>query len=315
MPRTVITGGAGFLGSHLCDRFLAEGHEVVCVDNFLTGARRNVAHLENHPRFELIVHDVTGFIRVKGDVDCVLHFASPASPIDYLRLPIQTLKVGALGTHNALGLTKIKRARFLLASTSEVYGDPLEHPQKETYRGNVDPVGIRGVYDEAKRFAETMTMAYHRYHGVSTRIARIFNSFGPRMRVSDGRALPNFMRQALQEEPLTIYGTGSQTRSFTYVDDTVDGIFRLLYSDAVEPVNIGSNIEISVLEFAKEVIAITGSRSPLSFAPLPTDDPRCRQPDTTLARTRLGWSAQVSRTEGLRRTLAYFKEMMSEKIL
>ncbi len=287
---------------------------MVCVDNFLTGAKRNVAHLENHPYFQLINHDVTGFIRIDGHVDYVLHFASPASPIDYLRLPIQTLKVGALGTHNALGLTKIKRARFLLASTSEVYGDPLEHPQKETYRGNVDPVGSRGVYDEAKRFAETMTMAYHRYHGVSTCIARIFNSFGPRMRMSDGRALPNFMRQALRGEPLTIYGTGNQTRSFTYVDDTVEGIVRLLHSDAVEPINIGSNIEISVLEFAEEVIAMTGSRSPLTFASLPTDDPRCRQPDTTLARTLLGWSAKVSRAEGLERTLAYFKVRMSEEL-
>ena len=315
MPRTVITGGAGFLGSHLCDRFIDEGHDIICVDNFLTGARRNVAHLAGHSRFQLMELDVTGFVSIEGEVDYVLHFASPASPIDYLRLPIQTLKVGALGTHNVLGLTKAKQARFLLASTSEVYGDPLEHPQKETYRGNVDPVGLRGVYDEAKRFAETMTMAYHRYHGVNTCIARIFNSFGPRMRISDGRALPNFMRQALEGKPLTIYGTGNQTRSFTYVDDTVDGIVRLLYSDAVEPINIGSTIEISVREFAEEIIAMTGSQSALTYAPLPADDPRCRRPDITLARTLLGWSAKVSRSDGLQRTLDYFKARMAEKSL
>ena len=313
MPRTIITGGAGFLGSHLCDRFLDEGHAVVCVDNFLTGSPNNIAHLHDHPRFELIQHDVTGFIEVEGAVDFVLHFASPASPIDYLRLPIQTLKVGALGTHNALGLTKSKDACFLLASTSEVYGDPLEHPQKETYWGNVNPTGLRGVYDEAKRFAEAITMAYHRYHGVQTRIARIFNSFGPRMRMYDGRALPNFMRQALREEPLTIYGSGEQTRSFTFVDDTVEGIVRLLQSTVAEPINIGSREEVSVLAFAREIVSLTGSHSTLTFAPLPADDPKSRQPDTTAARKLLGWNPSVPRLEGLRRTLAYVKARLADE--
>lgn len=313
MPRTVITGGAGFLGSHLCDRFLADGHAVVCVDNFLTGSPKNLAHLHEHPRFELVRHDVTEYIDIPGAVDYVLHFASPASPIDYLRLPIQTLKVGALGTHNALGLTKAKKACFLLASTSEVYGDPLEHPQKEDYWGNVNPVGLRGVYDEAKRFAEAITMAYHRYHGIDTRIARIFNSYGPRMRMYDGRALPNFMRQALRREPLTIYGTGKQSRSFTYVDDTVEGIVRLLYSTVTDPVNIGSSDEVSVLEFAREILAVTGSRSSVSFAPLPEDDPKSRQPDTTLANKTLGWHASVSRLEGLQRTLDYVKSRLASE--
>ena len=313
MPRTVITGGAGFLGSHLCDRFLADGHTVVCVDNFLTGSPNNLAHLHDNPRFELVRHDVTEFIDIPGAVDYVLHFASPASPIDYLRLPIQTLKVGALGTHNALGLTKVKKACFLLASTSEVYGDPLEHPQKENYWGNVNPVGLRGVYDEAKRFAEAITMAYHRYHGIDTRIARIFNSFGPRMRMYDGRALPNFMRQALREEPLTVYGSGKQSRSFTYVDDTVEGIVRLLYSEVTDPVNIGSSDEVSVLDFAREILAVTGSSSPVSFAPLPADDPKSRQPDTTLANRALGWKAGVSRREGLRRTLDYVKSRLASE--
>lgn len=313
MPRTVITGGAGFLGSHLCDRFLADGHAVVCVDNFLTGSPKNLAHLHEHPRFELVRHDVTEYIDIPGAVDYVLHFASPASPIDYLRLPIQTLKVGALGTHNALGLTKAKKACFLLASTSEVYGDPLEHPQKEDYWGNVNPVGLRGVYDEAKRFAEAITMAYHRYHGIDTRIARIFNSYGPRMRMYDGRALPNFMRQALRREPLTIYGTGKQSRSFTYVDDTVEGIVRLLYSTVTDPVNIGSSDEVSVLEFAREILAVTGSRSSVSFAPLPEDDPKSRQPDTTLANKTLGWHASVSLLEGLQRTLDYVKSRLASE--
>ncbi len=286
---------------------------MVCVDNFLTGSPNNIAHLHGHPRFELIEHDVTGFIEVEGAVDFVLHFASPASPIDYLRLPIQTLKVGALGTHNALGLTKSKDACFLLASTSEVYGDPLEHPQKETYWGNVNPTGLRGVYDEAKRFAEAITMAYHRYHGVQTRIARIFNSFGPRMRMYDGRALPNFMRQALREEPLTIYGSGEQTRSFTFVDDTVEGIVRLLQSTVAEPINIGSREEVSVLAFAREIVSLTGSHSTLTFAPLPADDPKSRQPDTAAARKLLGWNPSVPRLEGLRRTLAYVKARLADE--
>ena len=307
MARTLITGGAGFLGSHLCDRFIAEGHEVVCVDNFITGNPDNIAHLIGHERFRLIQHDVTDFIYVEGPLDYVLHFASPASPIDYLRLPIQTLKVGALGTHKALGLAKAKGARLLLASTSEVYGDPQIHPQPEDYWGNVNPVGLRGVYDEAKRFAEAMTMAYHRYHGVETRIVRIFNTYGPRMRLDDGRALPTFMSQALEGEPITVFGDGSQTRSFCYVDDLVEGIFRLLMSDEVEPVNIGNPAEISIKDFAEEVIRLTGSESKLVFKPLPQDDPKIRQPDLSRAKALLGWSPEVSRSEGLERTLAYFR--------
>ena len=310
-PHTLITGGAGFLGSHLCDRLLAEGHHVICMDNFLTGSPDNVAHLIDNRNFHLIEHDVTHYIYVEGPLDYVLHFASPASPIDYLQYPIQTLKVGALGTHKALGLAKAKGARFLLASTSEVYGDPLVHPQPETYWGNVNPVGLRGVYDEAKRFAEAMTMAYHRYHGVETRIVRIFNTFGPRMRLDDGRALPTFMRQALQGEPLTVYGDGSQTRSFTYVNDTVEGIFRLLLSDIVDPVNIGNPDEITILDFAKEIIALTNSPSPLIFETLPEDDPLIRQPDVTRARESLHWQPQVSRAEGLRLTLAYVRDQLN----
>ena len=307
MARTLITGGAGFLGSHLCDRFIAEGHEVVCVDNFITGNPDNIAHLIGHERFHLIEHDITNFIYVEGPLDYVLHFASPASPIDYLRLPIQTLKVGALGTHKALGLSKAKGARLLLASTSEVYGDPQIHPQPEDYWGNVNPVGLRGVYDEAKRFAEAITMAYHRYHGVETRIVRIFNTYGPRMRLDDGRALPTFMSQALQGEPITVFGDGSQTRSFCYVDDLVEGIFRLLMSDEVEPVNIGNPAEISIKDFAEEVIRMTGSESNLVFKPLPQDDPKIRQPDLSRAKALLDWSPSVSRSEGLERTLAYFR--------
>lgn len=307
VPRTLITGGAGFIGSHLCDRFLKEGHEVICMDNFLTGRPDNVAHLIGHERFRLIQHDVTNFIYVEGPLDYVLHFASPASPIDYLKYPIQTLKVGALGTHKALGLAKAKGARFLIASTSEVYGDPLIHPQPETYWGNVNPVGFRGVYDEAKRFAEAMTMAYQRYHGVETRIVRIFNTYGPRMRLDDGRALPTFMGQALRGEPITVFGDGSQTRSFCYVDDLVEGIYRLLMSDEPEPVNIGNPDEITILDFAQEVIRLTGSASEIVFKPLPADDPKVRQPDITRARERLGWSPKVDRTEGLTRTLAYFQ--------
>ena len=307
-PRTLITGGAGFLGSHLCDRFVAEGHEVICVDNFITGSPDNIAHLIGHERFRLIELDVTNYIYVEGDLDYVLHFASPASPIDYLKYPIQTLKVGALGTHKALGLAKAKQARFLIASTSEVYGDPLVHPQKEDYWGNVNPVGLRGVYDEAKRFAEAITMAYNRYHGVETRIVRIFNTYGPRMRLDDGRALPTFMGQALRGEPLTVFGDGSQTRSFQYVDDLVEGIYRLLLSDEVEPVNIGNPDELTIKEFAEEVIELTGSGSEIVYKDLPKDDPQVRQPDISKARRVLDWEPKVNRRDGLELTLRYFQE-------
>jgi dTDP-glucose 4,6-dehydratase len=312
MPRTLITGGAGFLGSHLCDRFIEDGHRVICMDNLITGDTANVEHLFElgSDQFRFVKHDVTDFIHVGGDLDYVLHFASPASPIDYLELPIQTLKVGALGTHKALGLAKAKNARFLLASTSEVYGDPEIHPQKEDYWGNVNPIGPRGVYDEAKRFAEAMTMAYHRYHGVETRIVRIFNTYGPRMRIDDGRALPTFMSQALNGEPLTVYGDGSQTRSFCYVDDLVDGIYRLLMSDEADPVNVGNPDEITIKEFAEEIIELTGSNSTITYEPLPKDDPQVRQPDITRAKEILGWSPNVGRTDGLRRTLDYFCEEM-----
>ncbi|MCY3594551.1 MAG: SDR family oxidoreductase [Bacteroidetes bacterium] len=312
MLRTLITGGAGFLGSHLCDRLLDDGHEVVCMDNFLTGSPDNISHLTEHPRFSFLEHDVTEYITIEGPLDYVLHFASPASPIDYLRLPIQTLKVGALGTHNALGLTKAKNACFLLASTSEVYGDPNTHPQKETYWGNVNPVGLRGVYDEAKRFAEAITMAYHRHHNVPTRIVRIFNTYGPRMRLNDGRALPAFMRQALSGEPITVHGTGKQTRSFTYVDDTIEGIVRLLYSNVTSPVNIGCCDEISILEFAKEIIALVDSTSAITHDPLPEDDPKSRRPDISLANRLLDWSPRVDREEGLRRTLVYVLEKIGQ---
>lgn len=309
-PRTLITGGAGFLGSHLCDRFIAEGHDVICMDNFITGTPENVAHLMGHERFHLIEHDVTNFVYVEGELDYVLHFASPASPIDYLKYPIQTLKVGALGTHKTLGLAKTKGARFLLASTSEVYGDPLIHPQKEDYWGNVNPVGLRGVYDEAKRFAEAITMAYNRYHGVETRIVRIFNTYGPRMRLDDGRALPTFMSQALRGEPLTVFGDGSQTRSFQYVDDLIEGIYRLLMSEEVEPVNIGNPDEITIREFAEEVISLTGSRSTLVNEPLPMDDPKVRQPDISKAKRVLDWEPRVPRSDGLKRTLTYFEDRL-----
>ena len=311
MPRTLITGGAGFLGSHLCDRFIAEGHEVVCMDNLVTGNADNVAHLLGHERFRFVKHDVSNYIFLDGPVDNVLHFASPASPIDYLQLPIQTLKVGSLGTHNCLGLAKAKSARFLIASTSEVYGDPLVHPQPETYWGNVNPVGSRGVYDEAKRFAEAITMAYHTYHGLDTRILRIFNTYGPRMRLDDGRALPAFMGQALRGEPITVFGDGSQTRSFQYVDDLVEGIWRLLHSGEHEPVNIGNPDEVSILDFAKEVVALTGSASQIVHKDLPADDPKIRQPDITKAREILGWEPTVDRAEGLRRTLAYFQDAVA----
>jgi dTDP-glucose 4,6-dehydratase len=310
--RTVITGGAGFLGSHLCERALAEGHRVACVDNFLTGRLDNVRHLLARDGFELVRHDVTKPFYLDGPVDFILHFASPASPIDYLELPIQTLKVGSLGTHNALGLAKEKRARYLLASTSEVYGDPKEHPQKETYWGNVNPVGPRGVYDEAKRFAEAMTMAYHRTHGVDVRIVRIFNTYGPRMRLRDGRVVPAFIQQALTGQPLTVFGDGKQTRSFCYVDDLIEGIWRLLMSDLVQPVNIGNPHEMTILEFAETIRRTVGSKSPIAFKPLPVDDPHTRQPDITLARTQLGWEPRVALAEGLKSTIAYFRQELAE---
>jgi dTDP-glucose 4,6-dehydratase len=307
MQRVLITGGAGFLGSHLCDRFIAEGWHVVCMDNFITGSPSNVEHLIGLERFQLIQYDVTNFMHVQGALDAILHFASPASPIDYLRYPIQTLKVGSLGTHKALGLAKAKGARFLLASTSEVYGDPLVHPQQEEYWGNVNPVGIRGVYDEAKRFAEAITMAYHRYHNVDTRIVRIFNTYGPRMRVEDGRAIPAFMGQSLRGEDVTVFGDGSQTRSVCYVDDLVDGIYRLLHSTVNTPVNIGNPDEVTMLELAREIIAITGTASRIVHRDLPQDDPKVRQPDITIAQQQLGWLPTVPRAEGLLRTLAYFR--------
>ena len=308
MARILITGGAGFIGSHLCERFLAEGDEVICIDNLITGNADNIAHLFPNRHFSYIPQDVTTYIYVKGSLDAILHFASPASPIDYLELPIQTLKVGSLGTHKALGLAKEKGARFLLASTSEVYGDPLVHPQKEDYWGNVNPIGPRGVYDEAKRFAEAMTMAYHRTHAVETRIVRIFNTYGPRMRLNDGRVVPNFIAQALRGEELTVYGDGSQTRSFCYVTDLVEGILRLLRSDYDGPVNMGNPQELSVLDFAHRIIALTGSRSRITFRPLPVDDPRVRQPDIALARRLLGWEPRVSLDDGLRETIHYFRE-------
>jgi dTDP-glucose 4,6-dehydratase len=327
MSRAVITGGAGFLGSHLCERLLREGHEVVCVDNLLTGNRDNLAHLLGRPDFEFLQHDVTTPFEVPGEVAYVLHFASPASPIDYLELPIQTLKVGSLGTHNALGLARAKEARFLLASTSEVYGDPKEHPQKETYWGNVNPVGPRGVYDEAKRFAEAMAMAYHRYHGLEVRIVRIFNTYGPRMRLRDGRVVPAFIQQALRGEPLTVFGQGTQTRSFCYVDDLVEGIYRLLLSDIALPVNIGNPHEMTILEFAETIRRIVqgqgrkgreageesaaGGRSPIVFRPLPEDDPHTRQPDITLARTLLGWEPRVALEEGIERTIGFFQRALA----
>jgi len=310
VKRAVITGGAGFLGSHLCERLLAEGYEVVCVDNLITGRTENIAHLLERPDFKFLHHDVSKPFEIEGPVDRVLHFASPASPIDYLELPIQTLKVGSLGTHNTLGLAKAKRARYLLASTSEVYGDPKEHPQKETYWGNVNPVGPRGVYDEAKRFAEAMAMAYHRAHGLEVRIVRIFNTYGPRMRVRDGRVVPAFIPQALAGEPITVFGEGKQTRSFCFVSDLVEGIWRLLGSDVTTPVNIGNPHEMTILEFAETIRDAVGSRSPIVFKPLPVDDPQTRQPDITLARTLLGWEPEVSLREGLEGTIQYFREVL-----
>ena len=305
--RVLVTGGAGFLGSHLCDRLLAEGHEVVAMDNLLTGSKRNIAHLEGKKGFQFVLHDVTKFISVDGALEAVLHFASPASPIDYLELPIQTLKVGSLGTHNALGLAQAKKARFLLASTSEVYGDPLVHPQPETYWGNVNPIGPRGVYDEAKRFAEAITMAYQRANGVDTRIVRIFNTYGERMRPRDGRVVPALIGQALAGEPMTVFGDGTQTRSFCYVSDLIDGIYRLLLSGEKEPVNIGNPAELSVLDFAKTIRKLTGTKSEIVFKPLPVDDPKVRQPDITKARSRLGWEPRVRLEDGLKRTIDYFR--------
>jgi dTDP-glucose 4,6-dehydratase len=308
--RILITGAAGFLGSHLCDRFLREGHEVVGMDNFITGSADNIAHLFGRPDFHFVEHDVTEFMYVEGAVDGILHFASPASPIDYLQHPIPTLKVGSLGTHKALGLAKAKGARLLLASTSEVYGDPRVHPQPETYWGHVNPVGPRGVYDEAKRFAEAITMAYHRFHGVETRIVRIFNTYGPRMRPNDGRVVSKFIVQALRGDPLSIYGEGEQTRSFTYVDDLVDGIFRLFFSDRAEPTNVGNPVEFTIRELAELVLEMTGSRSELAMHPLPEDDPKVRQPDITVARAVLGWEPKVPLREGLERTIPYFRQLV-----
>jgi dTDP-glucose 4,6-dehydratase len=314
MKRILITGGAGFLGSHLCDRFIKEGYHVIAMDNLITGDLKNIEHLFHLKQFEFYHHDVSKFIHVPGELDYILHFASPASPIDYLKIPIQTLKVGSLGIHNCLGLARVKNARVLIASTSEVYGDPNVHPQPEEYWGNVNPVGPRGVYDEAKRFQEAMTMAYHTYHGLETRIVRIFNTYGPRMRLNDGRVLPAFIGQALRGEDLTMFGDGSQTRSFCYVDDLVEGIYRLLLSDYAQPVNIGNPDEITIKEFGEEIIKLTGTSQKLISLPLPTDDPKQRKPDITKARSILGWEPKVSRAEGLKITYDYFKSLSKEDL-
>jgi dTDP-glucose 4,6-dehydratase len=311
MARALITGGAGFLGSHLCDLFLSRGHEVVCMDNFLTGSPENIKHLFGRDGFSFIKQDVTNYIHIDGPLDYVLHFASPASPIDYLEKPIQTLKVGSLGTHKTLGVAKDKGARYIIASTSEVYGDPLTHPQKEEYWGNVNPVGPRGVYDEAKRFAESMTMAYHRFHGVETRIVRIFNTYGERMRVNDGRVVPAFISQALRNEPLTVFGDGSQTRSFCYYSDLIEGIYRLLMSDEVQPTNIGNPSEMTVLQFAQEIKRLTGTSAPIEFRPLPEDDPKIRRPDISKAKRLLDWEPKVPLEEGLTRTIDYFRKVVT----
>lgn len=310
--RVLITGGAGFLGSHLCDRFVKEGYYVIAMDNLITGDLRNIEHLFKHPDFEFYHHDVSKFVHVPGELDYILHFASPASPIDYLKIPIQTLKVGSLGTHNLLGLARAKKARIIIASTSEVYGDPTVHPQTEEYYGNVNTVGPRGVYDEAKRFQEAITMAYHTFHGLETRIVRIFNTYGPRMRLNDGRVLPAFIGQALRGEDLTIFGDGSQTRSFCFVDDLVEGIYRLLMSDYAQPVNIGNPSEITIKEFAEEIIKLTGTTQKVVYKDLPKDDPKQRQPDITKAKQILGWEPKVSRAEGLRITYEYFKSLPKE---
>lgn len=313
--RVLITGAAGFLGSHLCDRFIKEGYHVVGMDNLITGDLRNIEHLFKLEQFEFYHHDVSKFIHVPGELRYILHFASPASPIDYLKIPIQTLKVGSLGTHNCLGLAKAKKARILVASTSEIYGDPMVHPQNEDYWGNVNPIGPRGVYDEAKRFQEAMTMAYHTFHGLETRIIRIFNTYGPRMRLNDGRALPAFIGQALRGEDLTVFGDGSQTRSFCYVDDLVDGIYKLLLSDYASPVNVGNPDEISLKDFAEEIIALTGTTQKIVYKPLPVDDPKQRQPDITRAKQILGWSPKVNRKEGLKITYDYFRSLPPEEWL
>ena len=312
--RILITGGAGFLGSHLCDRFIKEGYSVIAMDNLITGDLKNIEHLFKHPDFEFYHHDVSKFVHVPGELHYILHFASPASPIDYLKIPIQTLKVSSLGTHNLLGLAKAKNARILVASTSEVYGDPLIHPQTEEYYGNVNPIGPRGVYDEAKRFQEAITMAYHTYHGLETRIIRIFNTYGPRMRLNDGRVLPAMIGQALRGEDLTVFGDGSQTRSFCYVDDLVDGIFKLLMSDYHLPVNIGNPDEISILDFGKEIIKLTGTNQKIIFQPLPQDDPKQRQPEISKARNILGWQPKVSRSEGLKITYDYFRSLSRDEL-
>jgi dTDP-glucose 4,6-dehydratase len=312
--RILITGAAGFLGSHLCDRFIKEGFEVIGMDNLITGSLSNIEHLFGNEYFQFYHHDVSNFVHVPGTLDYILHFASPASPIDYLKIPIQTLKVGSLGTHNLLGLAKSKKARMLIASTSEVYGDPLVHPQTEEYYGNVNPVGPRGVYDEAKRFQEALTMAYHTYHGLETRIVRIFNTYGPRMRLNDGRVLPAFIGQALRGEDLTIFGDGSQTRSFCYVDDLVEGIYRLLMSDYASPVNIGNPDEITIRDFAEEIIKLTGTNQKVTYKPLPKDDPMQRQPDITKARELLGWEPKISRSEGLKITYDYFRSLPEEML-
>ncbi|MEZ4818089.1 MAG: UDP-glucuronic acid decarboxylase family protein [Flavobacteriaceae bacterium] len=312
--RVLITGAAGFLGSHLCDRFVAEGFEVIGMDNLITGDLKNIEHLFELSQFQFYHHDVTKFVHVPGNIDYILHFASPASPIDYLKIPIQTLKVGSLGTHNLLGLAKEKKARILIASTSEVYGDPLVHPQSETYYGNVNTIGPRGVYDEAKRFQESITMAYHRFHGLETRIARIFNTYGPRMRLNDGRVIPAFMGQALRGEDLTVFGDGQQTRSFCYVDDQIEGLFRLLMSDYELPVNIGNPEEITILDFAKEIVKLTNTHQKIVYEPLPKDDPLQRQPDISLAREILNWEPKISREEGMKKTFNYFKGLTKEEL-
>jgi dTDP-glucose 4,6-dehydratase len=314
MKKALITGAAGFLGSHLCDKFIAAGFFVIGMDNFITGDASNIEHLCNHPSFKLINHDVTEFIKIEGTLDYILHFASPASPIDYLKIPIQTLKVGSLGTHNLLGLAKAKNARILIASTSEVYGDPLVHPQTEDYYGNVNTIGPRGVYDEAKRFQESITMAYHRFHGIETRIARIFNTYGPRMRLNDGRVIPAFMGQALRGEDLTVFGDGLQTRSFCYVKDQVEGIFKLLFSDYSYPVNIGNSDEITILDFAKEIINLTQSNQKIIYKELPTDDPLQRQPDITLAKQIFNWEPKIERKEGMKKTFDYFRGLPEDKL-
>ena len=314
MERVLITGAAGFLGSHLCDRFLKEGFEVIGMDNLITGDLKNIEHLFPNEHFTFYNHDVSNFIHIPGKLDYIVHFASPASPIDYLKIPIQTLKVGSLGTHNCLGLAREKNARIIVASTSEVYGDPLVHPQTESYWGHVNPVGPRGVYDEAKRFQEAITMAYHTYHGVETRIVRIFNTYGPRMRLNDGRVLPAFIGQAIRGEDLTVFGDGSQTRSFCYVDDLVEGIYRLLMSDYAQPVNVGNPDEITILDFAKEIIKLTGTDQKIVYNPLPTDDPKQRRPDITLAQSLLGWEPKVHRSEGLKITYDYFKSLTTEEL-